>query len=389
MADFGLGSDILDLLDSLDFNNLVDTKKSTIELSTEYPYIVFERADLVKVLNLCSKLIQAKSTSPIYNSIILVPVEECKSLYFYATNALSHFRYRVELLGNSSEILDENISISITILQKIVRLMSDKVLLYKKDGYYFVRLVDGDLQIDVRSVESNLVFFPGETKDKLCDLALSSFGTAVNSTIPLLDVKTGSNKINFLGEYMLFYSPYFIINSVINTPRMSLSSKDAEFISRLYKYYKDKSVSIFTVNTELPRLLLKLDNIEYEFINSNASISDYFSPTNISSSITVNYDKFYNLVNLATSLPNSQNIIRLYPKNNKLGFSMLVNNIYSDFVLDILEDVTPNVDIKVKADLLKKLLTSVTDIENLKIYLFELYIVIEYDNIKATLLTYN
>jgi hypothetical protein len=274
MADFGLGNDIFDILESLDYTDLVSKTQSVIDLDTEYPYLVFERDDLVKVLNLCSKIIQARSTSDLYNSITLVPVKGSKSLYFYVTNALSHFRYRAELLGDPNETLDEEICISISILQKIVRLMCDKVLLYKKNGYYYIRLVDGDLQIYAKPQTSNLIYFPGNPKDKIADLMLSDFGFIVNSILPLLDIKTNSNKISFLGDKAYFQSPYYYIESTIETPELYLSYKDAEFISKLYRYYPNTSIQIFTVDTPLQRLFIKLDNIEYEFINSKYVVPD-------------------------------------------------------------------------------------------------------------------
>jgi len=397
MADFGLGSDLFDILDSLDYTNLVSKTKSVIELKTDYPYLIFERDDLVKVLNLCSKLIQSKSTSDLYNSITLVPVKNSKSLYFYVTNALSHFRYRTELLGDLTEILDEEISISISILQKIVRLMGDKVLIYKKDGYYFVRLIDGDLQIYIKPLASNLIFFPGEPVDKIGDLKLKDFGFIVNSILPLLDIKTNTNKICFFGDKVYFHSPYYYIESTIETPEIYLSYKDSEFISRLYKYYPDSFIQLFSVDTALQRLFIKLDNIEYEFINSKYNIPESILNT-ISSNLkpvefAVDFEKFYRIINLATSLPHTQNIARLvYLGDNKLGLSILVDNIYSDFTVDIVEtyvDKITNLDVKVRTDILKRLLVSLDNIDKLKISISELCITIEYDNIKAALMTYN
>ena len=105
-----------------------------IKLDINYPYLIFKRDELIRAMNLCNKIVQQKSDISSYNSISFIPDIENSGMYFYATNELSHFRYYTELLGDKSEMINENISIPLIILQKLIKLMGNKVLIYKKDN---------------------------------------------------------------------------------------------------------------------------------------------------------------------------------------------------------------------------------------------------------------
>ena len=72
-----------------------------INLDTEYPYLIFKRDELIRVMNLSNKIVQQKSDIASYNSISLIPDINNKSIYFYATNELSHFKYCSELFTYS------------------------------------------------------------------------------------------------------------------------------------------------------------------------------------------------------------------------------------------------------------------------------------------------
>ena len=158
-----LVSDIISILDNDEL--IVDNNKE-INLSIEYPYLIFSRDDLVRAINLCNKLVLSKSDIPEYNSISFVPVKFTKKINLCATNELSHFRISSELLGDLDNIIEEPFCISLIILQKIVKLMGNKVLIYKNDNKYYTRLLDGDLLIDVRPTNLDIVTIPGNSTDR-------------------------------------------------------------------------------------------------------------------------------------------------------------------------------------------------------------------------------
>ena len=389
----------LEILDNI--NNLEDIEEQinnpSIDLNVNYPYIIFDTYDLLRTINLCNKLILQKSNNFSYNSISLVPVLEYKTLYFYVTNELSHFRYRTELLGDVNEMLNEYISIPLITLQKLVKLMGNKVLIYKKDNNYYLRLQNGDLLLDVYKANENIIFFPSEPDLKLLEIPVSNLGNIVDAMLPLLnyEISSENKRINFTEEKAYFNSSSYYIESNINTPKLSLSLKDAEFISKLNKYYKNDNMILFNTKSTLPRLFIKLDKIEYEFINSINSISKLLTDQ-INTSIkpieaTLNYLDLYKVVNLATNLPSSTGNIKLKYKDNFLIISITSAKGDSNFSIPI-EKISNNLykdEIIIIATLLKKLLLYFTKSENINIALNNISITIENDFSKAILMTNN
>ena len=284
-----------------DLDEIVEDNNDEINLEVDYPYIIFYRSDLVRAMNLCNKIVQPKSNTTTYNSISLVPVPFDKCIWFYATNELSHFRYRAELLGDMKETWDFPISIPLTILQKLVKLMGNKVLLYKKEENLYIRLLDGDLLLDLRQADMTILTFPGDVsdKDKIAELKINTIGSVVNNILPLLqaEIRGEAKRISFTGDKAYYNSSFYYIETSIKTPRMTLSLRDADFINKLFKYYKNDEIQIFSVKSNLSRLFLKINNIEYEFINSINSISDIITQqmNNIvkEPEVMVSYDRLY------------------------------------------------------------------------------------------------
>lgn len=373
---------------------IIEETTSDINLETEYPYLIFQTSDLIRAMNLCNKIVLPKSDNITYSSISLVPVLLHKSLYFYATNELSHFRFKTELLGSEEEMLNMNISIPMTILQKLVKLMGNKVLIYKKEDNLYIRLLDGDLLLDLREANMDILTFPGEVDKKIADLDCDSFGAVVNSMYPLLssEVKGSSGKIAFTGEKAYYNSAFYYIESLIQTPKLALSARDSDFICKLYKYYKSKQIQLFEVKSSLNRLFLKLDNIDYEFINSTNTISNLMTeqmePVIKEIESVVEYDRLYRTVNLATMLPSSTGNVALKYIENNLQASITSNKGDSDFrfTTEIGTDSLYKDTVLIRAETLRRLLSAFGQADRIGIALNDLGITLEYKGIKAILM---
>lgn len=384
----------LGIQSEFDFEELIVENNSDIDLNVDYKYLIFKRDDLIRAINLCCKIVQTKSEVSSYNSISFIPNIEHNTLYFCATNDLSHFRYSTELLGDKSNMLDFNICIPLTILQKLVKLMGNKVLLYKKEDNLYIRLLDGDLLLDVRQPNLNIVNFPGTIGSKVADLNLNTIGSTINAFIPLLnsEVRGDYKRISFLGELAYYNSSFYYIQSNITTPLMSLSYRDADFINRLYKYYKDTQISLFNVHSEAARMYLRLDNIEYQFINSVGSISTQvpIQMENLIKDIeaTIDFNRFYRVISLGTSLPYATGNIILKYDDNKLIASISSTRGNSDFnfILSDVKELLYNKEVILNAETLKRLLSSFNSSDKIGIALSDTTVTFEYKNLKAVLM---
>lgn len=390
----------LEILDNINSIEEIEEQidNPSIDLNVDYPYIIFDTHDLLRTINLCNKLILQKSNNFSYNSISLVPVLEYKTLYFYVTNELSHFRYRTELLGDINEMLNEYISIPLIIFQKLAKLMGNKILIYKKDNNYYIRLQNGDLLLDVYKANENIIFFPSEPEEKIAELKIDNIGNIIDSILPLLntEISVENKRINFTGEKVYFNSSSYYIESTQNTPRMSLSLKDAEFISKLNKYYKNETLLIFNTKSNLPRLFIRIDKVEFEFINSISSISDILieqiKNTLIPVEISLNYLDLYKVVNLATTLPSSTGNIKLYYSTDKLIVEIYSIKGVSSFKIPIDKlniSLITEKEITLRASVLKKLLLSFSKSEKIKLGFNNTNVIIENEFSKATLISYN
>ena len=389
-----LVSDIISILDNDEL--IVDNNKE-INLSIEYPYLIFSRDDLVRAINLCNKLVLSKSDIPEYNSISFVPVKFTKKINLYATNELSHFRISSELLGDLNNIIEEPFCISLTILQKIVKLMGNKVLIYKNDTRYYVRLLDGDLLIDARPINLDIITIPGNPTDKLSELWLNSFGRICTSLLSLMssEISNDHKRLYFTGNKCYFKSPFYYIESDINSSEMVLSYRDIEFISKLYKYYKSNQIILFNVDTSLSRLRLILDNIEYQFINPKVPelnlVPQEMEKLIKDSEISLNFEKLYKIVSLSTSLPDSTDKISLKYLNNELVLSILNNKGNSNFNFQF-EKINKGrlygKELILNASTLKRLLDSFIGTEKIELSLDDKGITIRNELIKAFLMNY-
>lgn len=373
-------------------DEIIVNNNSEIKLEVDYPYLIFSRNDLIRAMNLCSKIVQNKSDMYIYNSLSFV-VGEGNSLNLYATNELSHFKMTIELIGDTKEFINSDFCISLNILQKLVKLMGNKVLIYLKDNKYYIRLLNGDLLIDARPVDIKIVKFPGEEQGKLADINISNIGSIVNAMLPLLqtEIRSDAKKILFTGEKAYFKSSFYYIEANITSPSISLSYRDAEFINKLYKYYKDTQISLFRVSSTVPRLLIKLNNIYYQFLNPVNSESNLMTKQmeglikNTES--LVEFNNFNRIVNLATTLPDSTGNIELKYSGDKLEVILTSSKGTSNFTFDIDKQGTLyKKSVLIRAELLRKLLASFTGADKIGIALTDLSINIEYKNIKAVMM---
>lgn len=278
-----------------------------IDTNIDKPNIIISQSDLVRAINLSSTIIQPKSDNIVYNSLTFISNQ---SLKLFATNELSHFIYHIAVIHNNLNLI---FSIPLTLIQKLTKLMGKKVMFFIDNNKLYIRLLSGDLLLDLRIPNSHLIKLPIDDSDiqETFEIPVNTLGRITSSILPILNTELRSDfrKISFLGDKAFYLSPFYYIEADIKTPNMSLRMKDAEFISKLYKFYSDKTLKLSLVKKSINRIQLKMENITYIFISGKAEIEE-LTKTQINKlikpiNITFNFDRFNKIISLATLLPNS------------------------------------------------------------------------------------
>ena len=383
--------------ETLEDNVEVDNNKDIdLNLDSNYKYVIFNRDDLLAMINLSAPIVLVKSEHTVYNSITFVSTPDTKTLTMISTNELSLLRYKTELLGNSNQMLQGVFSIPLITLQKIVRLMGNKVLFYLTETNLCVRLLDGDLNLDIRTPNLDRLTLPGKVTDKLAELSLDNFGSIVSATLPIMnaEIKGDTRKISFTGEKAYYQSPFYYMESEIKTPSLVLKARDAEVISKIYsiRRYRGKTLQLFKIEAYVDRVKMILDNIEYIFISGNASQSNLMQTQlqrilkNVEAE--VEYDRLNRLVNLAVNLPNSTGQITFEFSDSDLRVTLSSNRGKSNFKLPI-EKRTEHLfrkPVSVKAEPMKRLLSSFNNLDKIGIAFTDYSIILEKNGVKAVLM---
>ena len=288
-------------------------------LITEYESFVINKNDLLKVLDLTSKITRTNSPAITNNSITFILNWNQELVEMCTTNDLTYFRYKAQLLGRKFNCLTGSISIKVDLLNKLKGYYRDKILIYKKDDNYYIRLIDGDLLINVSRVNTSRLSFTEVKQDCLINLSLHSFGKLLNSYRNMMD-DYSDKWISFDGERLSLCGINFYAQTEIKTPVMCLLGNDIDMIIKMYKNYNsDRILSIYSTDNKA-KLHLVMDNIEVEILN-------------VISNINLN-----NINTLSSYIAKPSNIFQVYNMNRIMNLTLALSELEKDCNLQLKED---------------------------------------------------
>lgn len=288
-------------------------------LITEYESFVIDKNDLLKVLDLTSKITRTNSPAITNNSITFILNWNQELVEMCTTNDLTYFRYKAQLLGRKFKCLTGSISIKVDLLNKLKGYYRDKILIYKKDDNYYIRLIDGDLLINVSRVNTSRLSFTEVKQDCLINLSLHSFGKLLNSYRNMMD-DYSDKWISFDGERLSLCGINFYAQTEIKTPVMCLLGNDIDMIIKMYKNYNsDRILSVYSTDNKA-KLHLVMDNIEVEILN-------------VISNINLN-----NINTLSSYIAKPSNIFQVYNMNRIMSLALALPELEKDCNLQLKED---------------------------------------------------
>lgn len=241
-------------------------------LKTEYDSLVLDKEDLNKTLNIASKIAHINSASIECNSLSFIPDWMHRTLTLTITNDLTYFKNKVELLGDINKSLKDVFSIKIETLNKLRPYFRDKILIYKKDTNYYIRLIDGDLLLNVNVPNMNKLAFTSSDASIIYETKVGYLCKLLNYYKNMSD-DYSDKWITFDGEKISLCGLNFYAETEIRTPIMCLLMTDVELLLKLDQYYSEESLLILSTDSSIPKLHIKVANIEIEILNVTSNIN--------------------------------------------------------------------------------------------------------------------
>lgn len=358
-------------------------------LKTDYKSLVIDKDELIKTLDLVSRVAQTNSNYIESNSLSFIPDWEHKSLILSVNNTLTYFKNTVEIMGNSNNAIEEAFSIKIDTLNKIKSYFKDKVLIYQKEDNYYIRLIDGDLLLSTKSPDITRLVLPTVAEDTIYEDKVNRFCKILSYYKNMAD--SYSDKwLSFDGEKLSLCGLNFYAETEIKTPIMCFLMTDVDLLIKLDRYYSDNTIQIFnTLNKS--KLHIKVGSIEIELLNVlsniNKSSIDKLSSFISKTSYSISSEALKRVLNIALSLSEINKDCTIKVKNNNIVIILNDSKGESEFnlmtqKLDFKSEVE---EVKLNVDTLSKIVNSI-NANQIELALNKIYTTVHGDNIKTIIL---
>lgn len=332
-------------------------------LKTEYNYIIIEKDELIKTLDLISKIAHINSTSIECSSLTFIPNWSKRAITLAVTNDLTYFRNTVELIGEPSKGLTDVFSIKIDTLNKLKSFFKEKILIYKKDSEYYIRLIDGDLLLHTMIPSLSRLAFTSSINELIYQSSVKTFCDLLNPYINLHD-DYSDKWLSFDGEKISLCGLNFYAETSFESSRMCFLMNDIELFSKLDRYYSDKDIFIYSTDSTIPKVQIKVENVEIEVLNVISNINNTTIST-LSSFISepeysVSIDAFKRVMNIALNLPDIKKDCLIKVKDNHIVIILSSSKGDSEFNLrtQILVEKHNLNEVKLNVDTLNKIINS-------------------------------
>lgn len=287
-------------------------------LKVDYESIILEKEELIKTLNLASKIAHTSSTAIECNSITFIPNWEHRTLTLTVTNDLTYFKCKTELIGAGNPLRDV-FSIKVETLNKLKSFFRDKILIYKKNNEYYIRLLDGDLLLEARIPNITKLAFTTVPSNLIFEAKVNTFTDLLNS-YKIMSDDFSDKWLAFDGEKLSLCGLNFYSETRFRSPIMCLLMQDVDLLIRLNQYYSEDMLQIFSTDSRIPKLYLKIGNIEIEILNVLSNINKT------------------NIEKLSQFISTSSYSIETEALRRVLSIALNLSNIDKDCILKIKDD---------------------------------------------------
>lgn len=385
MSDFEVEMDDMEANDISDFN-----LNYSEDEDINYPHIKVKKSEFKKFLKVSKNIISKSASDPVTKSILLFVEDDV--LKMKATDLDVYIEYEITI-RNRDNMLNDSIAIPLEVIDKLIKAVTDDVIIYKKDNMYYISLIGGDMVLETNEVNNNDYCYEGK-EIKIDEVdgedlynVVNDFNSLVSSAVSPKEQRIFLYKDSAYASYM-----WAGVKSYEGFSKMNLQLKDIKVLKKLLKGV-DNDLRVYDLKgEELDRKIIENDNFRYVFMTSEIDV-----PKNIKDSINfgndsgiyVDYNYINKLVNVASDLPYTTGKIRVNYKDNSLILVIeTMTDVDSVFKidgaisesLDSLED-----DVIVEAEYLKLLLKVLSRFSSIKVCVTENGIGLDCDEYRAVL----
>ena len=356
-------------------------------LKVDYNYIIIEKYELIKTLDLILKISHNNSTSIECNSLTFIPDWRKRALTLAVTNDLTYFKNKVELIGNINDGLTDVFSIKVETLNKLKPFFKEKILIYKKDSEYYIRLIDGDLLLHTMIPSLSRLTFTSSINELIYQNNVKTFCDLLNPYINLHD-DYSDKWLSFDGEKISLCGLNFYAETSFESSKMCFLMNDIELFSKLDRYYSDKDIFIYSTDSTIPKVQIKVENVEIEVLNVISNINNTTIST-LSAFIkepeyNVPIEAFKRIMNIALNLPDIKKDCLIKVRDSHIVIILSSSKGDSEFSLrtQVLEETHELSEVKLNVDTLNKIINSFSS-ETVNLTLNKIYTTFSSLNIRA------
>lgn len=371
-----------------------DTTDYSLPDNTEY--LLIERSRLNHILSQLTPIIDLNSTKAVSRGITL-SIKSPDKLSIICPNDLYYFTADARTETTFAE--GTNIYLEYQFIQKIAKFIPQKVLIFKQDDKYFIRLTTDDLElINTQLIESDTkkLVYDYEVTDELIQEVPHSDLIKLNTMYKLMSFEADTPRRQLSGnDTTTFRSAQLFTSSDIKLPNIKINQKVCTYLIKLASLLgKDDTVKIYnTTSDTVLRYAITYDDItmitNYPTTQEDATLTQIF--TELPDLTVIDYSKLKYNLEYANAITYAMGQITLINKDGELKLLIkLQNGNTSPVVIDCLTPVTieTNKEIKISTKSLINLLNALNPAQTTKLGFKDGLLYITNDDVDTCLVTY-
>lgn len=371
-------------IDDMDLNSY-----GSVDTTISEKHLKMNTKEFKEALKIAKSVVATSAKDIISKAMCLK--REGDKVKIYCTDFDVYLEQEIELL-NTENILEESISFPVDVMMKLVKAVPSNIVIFKDEEGYKIKLVGGDVFLEVHSIDVDKFLCKDEFKDTAVNLEASELNAILRDFSPIVcsAVSPQERRIVFSDKAISTYM-FSSIYSEGKYPTMDLKVKDINILKQLTNTEDVLKVKD-PVNKDVYRKVIEGPNFKYTFLVSDLGINEQISSAldtlNFTDGFYVDYLQLYKTIELSSELNYSVGKVGLNFDDQFTLYFKTKKGKDTVFHIEGSKDgnVTPlKNNLEVQSKLLKVLLRCFSKESSIKIGLQEDVLLISTDNYKAVL----